>query len=135
MSSSALFLANAVMTVPFGVLGLAAPSFAFGQFGLTNIGPSTQVLIRGYAAAALGYGVLVVQLRLVPQAEWAVLWASAIFNLAETVLQGHAIRSKAGFNGMLWTTFLGHAVLGLWSVRLLLLTGKKNAATKDDKAK
>jgi hypothetical protein len=133
MSSNALFLANAALTVPFGVLGLAEPALAFGQFGLTNMGASTRVLIRGYAAAALGYGTLVMQLRSVPQAEWAVLWASAVFNLAEMALQGHAIQSNAGFNQVIWTTFLGHAFLGVWSVRLLL-TGK-NTATKNDKAK
>jgi predicted DNA repair protein MutK len=127
MSSSSLFLANAAMTITFGVVGLAAPAVTFGQFGLSNISEATQVLIRGYGAAALGYGILVLQLRSVPQAERAVLWASAIFNVAEVALQGHAIQSQAGFNNMVWTTFLGHTVLGIWSVVRLLPTGKKSA--------
>jgi len=110
------------MTVPFGVLGLLAPAFAFAQFGLNNLDAATLVLIRGYASAALGYGVLVWKLAAVPAAEFPLLVASAIFNGAEVAVQGHAIAlgAKAGFNGTIWTTFLGHGTLALWSLGALL---------------
>ena len=116
MSLANLFLANASLTIPFGVVGLVAPAFTFAQFGLVDIDVATQTLVRGYASAALGFGVVMWQLNDVPQAEHALLMASMVFNLAEAALQSHAVMSHAGFNNMVWTTLLSHGALGLWSV-------------------
>lgn len=81
------------------------------------------MLIRGYASAALGYGMLMWQLAAVPAAEHPLQVASAIFNGAEMVSRGQAIGLgvKEGFIGTLWTTFLAHTALTLWSLRALRL--------------
>ena len=127
-----LFVGNVCATLPFGVAAFLAPSFVFQQFGVT-LDAASQVVTRGYAAAALAYGFIMLQLRDVPEAEPTLLRASAIFNVAEVLLQGHAATAKtAGFNDMIWVTLLQHLVLGVWSVWLLLAHNKKSTTTKAD---
>ena len=132
MSLTNLFLANASLTIPFGVVGLVAPAFTFGQFGLVDIDVATKTLVRGYASAALGFGLVAWQLRDVPQAEHALLVASMVFNLAEAVLQSHAVASQAGFNNMVWTTLLSHGALGLWSVYKFISQLKNKTGKEKD---
>jgi hypothetical protein len=116
MSSTNLFLANAfIATLPFAIVGLINPAFAFSQFGLVEMEPYCLTLIRGYASSCLGYGILMWKLAETPEGEFGMLLASLFFNGAETLLQGHAIRTKAGFNTMIWSTFLMHGALGIWS--------------------
>ena len=126
MSSTALFLANAVLTAPFGILGLVAPGFAFGQFGLAEMDQATKTLIRGYASACLGYACVMFQLRSTTSANDALVFASTVFNVAETLLQAHALWIKAGFNNMVWTTLLSHFFLAVWSLRSLTTRSKTN---------
>jgi len=118
MSTSNLFLANAVATLPFGVVGYIAPAFTFAQFGLSiEDGTPEAALIRGYAATALGYGCMMAGLRdSQGQAQLIMVIASMLFNMAEFLLQGHAILENTGFKDMVWVTMLLHGVLAAWSV-------------------
>jgi len=113
--SSLLFLLNACLTLPVGVVGLFFPGFLFSQFG-ADLDPSCKALVRGYMSTLLGYGSMMAQLRSSNHVEYEFLVASAVFNLAETVLQMHAVVSKAGFNYMIWSTISAHGVLGVWSL-------------------
>lgn len=115
MSSSLLFLFNAVATVPVGIVGLLFPGFLFAQFGLTDIEPSSEVLIRGYMATCLSYGCIMGQLRK-SEHEYELLIASALFNVAETMIQIHAVLSDAGFSKMIWITVTQHGILAIWTL-------------------
>jgi hypothetical protein len=127
MSSSQLFLANAAMTLGFAVGGYVAPVFTFAQFGL-NLGPPEAALVRGYAAACLGYGSMMLGLKDLLPAEHVMIAASTIFNVAETLLQGHAIFANTGFSNTIWATFLGHSGLAVWSLWRLAGYKKKEEA-------
>lgn len=121
MSSSNLFSANAFLTLSFGAPGVLFPAFVFGQFGLTDLEGTTLSLIRGYAASCLGYGLAMLMLGKVVSAERGLLISSLVFNGTETMLQLHAVLVVDGFNSMIWTTLLSHAVLAVWSLKNVLM--------------
>jgi hypothetical protein len=129
MRSSKLFLANAFLTLSFGVPGILFPSFVFGQFGLTNLEDTTLTLIRGYASACLGYGVAMLLLGKVAAVERGLLVSSLVFNGTETMLQLHAAVAVDGYNSMVYGTLLSHLVLAVWTL-WNLVTGA-NKTNKD----
>lgn len=106
-----LCILSGVMTIPFGIVALLAPAFTFGQFGIMVEGAQTGI-VRGYGAAALGYGIVLVLLaaQADPVVRRAVLAGSVVFNAAEVALQ-LPLALGGQVSPMIWTTIAGHAVL------------------------
>jgi hypothetical protein len=110
-----LFIANAVLTLPFGVAGLIAPVAVFAGFGIA-LDSGAQLIARGYAATSIGYGCIYFLLRDNSDSGVikALLLASLLFNLIETVIQ-----SMGGAMGIaspaVWGTVLAHAIMSLFS--------------------
>ena len=59
-----------------------------------------------------------------PQVVKALTMASLVFNVAETALQTHAIVTNIGFNHMIYSTCIPHAILALWSFSLVMMPKK-----------
>jgi hypothetical protein len=128
-----LFLANAALTIPFGIIALVAPAFTFEVFGVQNIDFALQSIIRGYGSAALGYGIIMYQSQNIPHVHHrSFLVGSIAFNITEIILQGNVtLTPNSGINNMIWTTFLSHTFLGLWSLYYFLTFTVKPIATKE----
>lgn len=111
-----LFIANAVLTLPFGIAALIAPVAVFAGFGIA-LDPGAQLIARGYAATCIGYGCIFLLLRKNKSAEVtkALLSGSILFNLIETLIQGMAGMTGTASPGI-WGTVLAHAVMTLLSV-------------------
>ncbi len=115
-----LFLVNALLTLPFGIIALAIPGEIFSSFGVT-LDTGGQLIARGYAATLVGYGLVFWLLRANthPEVIRPLLIASAAFNAIETVIQ-----SAAAFNGtvppVIWSTIIPHFILTVISAYLLL---------------
>jgi hypothetical protein len=105
-----LFLVNALLTLPFGLVALFAPAAIFAGFGLT-LDPGGALVARGYAATCLGYGVVFLLLRKTtePAVTRALLAAAVIFNLVETVIQGTAAQAGTA-QPVIWVTVGAHAL-------------------------
>lgn len=127
-TSSNLFLANAIMTLFFGVTGSLAPLFLVEQYG-ASIDAFSQMIVRCYAVMSFAYGFAMLQLRTVAQAESTLVLMSTIFNVGLVVSHVHAHVTKAGLNNMIWVGLFQHLVLSLWSL-WILITNKKLAADK-----
>ena len=118
-----LFIANAVLTLPFGIVGLIIPGPVFALFGI-DLDPGGQLIARGYAATLLGYGTAFAVVRNAaadgqPTTLRGLLLASALFNLAETVIP--AIGGAGGLtSALVWVTVAAHGVIGILSVVALL---------------
>ena len=115
----ALFILNALLTFPFGVLALAVPSALFAHFGL-QLNASGELVARGYGATLVAYGVV---LYLAPQATdprstRPLLLSTVLFNVIEAVIQG-----IAGARGVAATVIFGsvaiHAVVAVLCVLAL----------------
>jgi hypothetical protein len=106
-----IYIANAALTLPFGVAALIAPATVFAGFGL-SLDAGGELIARGYAAACLGYGWLFWMLRKTnePAATRALLSAAVIFNLVETLIQGAAALG-GGVLPAIWGTVGAHAVM------------------------
>lgn len=52
-----IFLANSLLTLPFGIIALAIPGEIFSAFGIT-LDTGGQLIARGYAATLVGYGLV-----------------------------------------------------------------------------
>jgi hypothetical protein len=50
-----LFIVNTLLTLPFGVLALAAPSALFAQFGI-QLDAGGALIARGYGATLVAFG-------------------------------------------------------------------------------
>jgi hypothetical protein len=124
LSSSRLCIANAVLTVPWGVSGLAVPAPAFRVFGLKDLEDTTIPVIRAYGATALAYGIAMLLLRDKAkedkEVEKPLLISSSAFNCAQMGLQLHAVLNVAGFNNVVWVPVVAHGILALWSVKNLI---------------
>jgi hypothetical protein len=109
----ALFIANALLTLPFALAALAAPAPVFAQFGVV-LDPGGQLIARGYAATLLGYGLVIFLLRNTTDTGVirAFLLSMALFNAVEAVIQG-----VAGAQGVAASMIFGnvalHAVLAV----------------------
>jgi hypothetical protein len=133
-STNNLCLGNAFMTMTFGVGAFLAPATTVQVFVLDSVSEVTQSFIRGYAAATMGYGYLMVRLgsgKLSGSQRSTLLQASAIFNIMEVMLQTHAALTNDRFNSMIWVTNTMHLFLGAWSV-VLLLTGNGAGGAKSN---
>lgn len=118
---------NASLTFPFAVLAIAAPAFTFGQFGL-DVGPEGDGIVRGYGAAALGWGLVCLMLRQSTSLETvrAILLASLAFNGAEVAIQVPVAQSGIA-SDLIWVTICGHGATALASLAALALSWKQVA--------
>jgi hypothetical protein len=128
VSPNNLFLGNAFVTMTFGVGAFLAPTTVVQLFVLDRVNEVTKSFIRGYAAATMGYGYLMLSLGKSEKPSSAaqcstMLQASAIFNIMEVMLQTHAALTNDRFNNMIWVTNTMHLLLGAWSVWLLWTGG------------
>ena len=121
-----IFLANAILSLPFGVIGLAAPGPLFANFGV-SLDTGGQLIARGYAATLIGYGLLFFLLRNASDTPVvkALLIASVAFNLIEAIIQG-----VAGMNGVttsiIWGNVVVHGIFAVLSALLVFRLPKEN---------
>lgn len=111
-----LSIANAVLTVPFGIAALIAPAAVFSGFGI-ELDPGAELIARGYAATCIGYGLIFWLLRdnSFPNVTKALLLGSILFNLIEATIQcigGLAGTASPG----IWGTALAHSLMTLLSI-------------------
>jgi hypothetical protein len=110
-----LFIVNALLTFPFGVLALAAPVALFAQFGL-RLDAAAELIARGYGATLVAYGVVLFLERQSADGRTvrAFLLSMALFNSIEAVIQG-----VAGTQGVAAVMIFGnvaiHAVVAVLS--------------------
>jgi hypothetical protein len=115
-----IFIANAVLVLPFGIAALAAPGAVFAGFGLA-LDPGAQLIARGYAATSLGYGIVFLLLRNTTQGETAraLLAASTVFNLIEFLIQ--AVAGTTGIaSPAVWGTVVAHGIMTVLSALAFL---------------
>ena len=115
-----LLIANAVLTLPFGIAALISPGAVFSGFGI-SLDPGAQLIARGYAAACIGYGLVFLLLRGTPDTNVirVLFLASLFFNAIEAVIQGMA--GTAGVaSAAIWVTVAAHVVMALISVMALI---------------
>jgi hypothetical protein len=119
-----LLIANAALTVPFGIAALIAPTAVFSGFGIV-LDPGAQLIARGYAATCIGYGIIFFLLRenSLANVTKALLLGSILFNLIETIIQGIAGLSGTASPGI-WGTTLAHCIMTLLSVVAYLRQNK-----------
>jgi hypothetical protein len=111
-----LFILNALLTFPFGVLALATPAVVFAQFGL-QLDAAGELIARGYGATLVAYGVLLYLERQSANRRTVrpFLLSMVLFNSIEAVIQG-----SAGVQGVAATMIFGtvaiHAAMAVLSV-------------------
>ena len=111
-----LFVLNALLTFPFGVLALAAPVALFAQFGL-QLDAAGELIARGYGATLVAYGLVLYLERQStdPRTARPFVLSMALFNSIEAVVQG-----IAGAQGIAAALIFGnvtvHAVVAVLSV-------------------
>jgi hypothetical protein len=114
-----LFVLNALLTFPFGVLALAVPAALFAQFGL-QLDAAGELIARGYGATLVAYGlVLYLERRSADRRTVRpFLLSMVLFNSIEAVIQG-----IAGVRGIAAVIIFGnvaiHAVVAVLSVIVL----------------
>lgn len=108
-------IANAVLTLPFGIAALAAPAPVFAGFGVA-LDAGGQLIARGYAATCIGYGAvfLLSRANADPALGKALLIGSLLFNGIETAIQGMAGAAGTALPAI-WGTVIAHAVMTVLS--------------------
>jgi hypothetical protein len=117
-----LFLLNALLTLPFGVVALAIPGLLFAQFGL-QLDAAGILVARGYSATLIGYGVALFLMRgtVDPRTVQVLLSSLAIFNAIESIIQ-----SLAGLQGVAQPVILVNAALhGVVTVLCVVALSKR----------
>jgi hypothetical protein len=115
-----LAVANAVLVLAFAVPALFAPAAVFAPFGI-GVDAATAGIVRGYAAALIGFGILLLGLRGTadPGLARLAVFAMLAFNALEVVLQlDLALNGLAG--SAIWVTIAAHAALTAWAAALML---------------
>lgn len=131
MMQKPLHILNACLTIPFGIAAYLFPQAAFEPFGFA-LDATAIMLTKGYAAAALGYGLAFWFTRNIREsgesgAATGLIAASLAFNSLEALLQlPLAIEGVAG--APLWITGVSHALLALLSLAALLTQFRKQPA-------
>lgn len=144
-SSRMLFVANSIVTIAFGIVALWDPDWTAQQLGFqkNSYDVGHLILLRGYASACLGYGIIMLRLSNISNAKEGLLLASAAFNLAEIIVQGHHFigtttttennnkknQDHPNIQLDVLPTLIYHGLLFLWTIVLLLQTKEKLAAT------
>jgi hypothetical protein len=111
-----LFILNALLTFPFGVLPLATPATLFAQFGL-QLDAAGQLIARGYGATLVAYGAVLYLFRQSADGRTVrpFLLSMVLFNSIEAVIQG-----SAGVQGIAAKVIFGnvaiHAAVAVLSV-------------------
>jgi hypothetical protein len=108
-----LFVVNALLTFPFGLLALAAPAAVFAQFGL-ELDAAGALIARGYGATLVAYGSVLYLMRHSADRRTVkpFLLSMALFNAIEAVIQG-----VAGMQGVAAPIIFGNvAIHGLVAV-------------------
>lgn len=102
-----LILVNAVLTLPFGIVALWAPTPVFAQFGV-QLDAGGALIARGYGATLVAYGIALALLRdeTEPRVLRALLLSMVAFNVIEAVIQG-----MAGMNGVASSAVYGNVVV------------------------
>lgn len=115
-----LFVVNAILLLPFGVMALIMPEGVFAQFGVT-LDPAGALIARGYAATSVGYGLALLLARRTtdPDVIRGFLVSMVVFNAIEAIIQG-----AAGMQGLAQPVIYGnvavHGAAALWAAVLLL---------------
>ena len=112
----ALFIVNALLTFPFGVLALAAPAALFAQFGL-RLDAAAALIARGYGATLVAYGVVLFLERQSTDGRTvrAFLLSMVLFNAIEAVIQGIA-GTQGVAAAIIFANVAIHAVVAVLSV-------------------
>ena len=102
-----LLIINTLLTLPFGVVALAAPVEVFAQFGL-SLDPGGALVARGYSATLIAYGLSLWMLRGTTDATTTrvLLISVVVFNAVEAVIQG-----VAGAQGIALPVIFGNVAL------------------------
>lgn len=111
---------NAVLTIPFGIGAYIAPQQVFAPFGF-SLDATGITLTKGYASAALGFGLVCWFTRNASEASASrgLMLASLAFNAMEAALQlPVAIQGIA--KAPIWVTAVSHAILGVLSLVAIL---------------
>jgi hypothetical protein len=110
-----LFVVNALLTFPFGVLALLAPADLFAQFGL-QLEAGAALIARGYGATLVAYGVVVYLERGTADRRTIrpFLVSMVLFNAIEGVIQGIA-GAQGIATAMIFGTVAIHAVVAVLS--------------------
>jgi len=118
-----LFIINALLTIPFGILALIAPEALFLKFGM-DLPPAGVLVARGYAATLISYGLVLFLMRNTTDrsALKAFLYSMAIFNLIETIIQGIA-GTRGVANAMIWGTAVTHS--GIFALCVIAIARRK----------
>lgn len=116
----AVFLLNAILTLPFGVIAMVSPGGAFQAFGIV-LDPVVHPVVRGYAAACLGYGLVMLLLRDVKDngTAFALLVGSLVFNALEVAVQ-LPLALGGGASPAIWGTIVGHGIAAVMSLAALV---------------
>ncbi len=106
-----LFIANAILTIPFAIGGLLAPATIFAPFGIT-LDAGGVLIARGYASTLMAYGILLFMSRNTSDAKAlnAFLVSMTIFNLLEFTVQLLAFLQKVAAAPIL-ATVIAHGIL------------------------
>lgn len=116
----AVFLINAILTLPFGVVAMVAPGAAFDGFGIA-LDPAAHPVVRGYAAACLGFGLVMLLMRDARDdgTAFALLVGSLVFNGLEVAIQ-LPLGLSGGAGPAIWGTITGHGIAALMSLAALV---------------
>jgi hypothetical protein len=115
-----LFILNAALALPFGILCLLFPMAVFTGFGLT-LDEAGQLVARGYAVTCIAYGTIFWLSRGVKDkgVSRSLLIGSILFNILEVLIQTPPALSGA-VSPAIWVTIMAHAGVGVLSVQQFL---------------
>ena len=121
-----LFLANTLLTLPFGIIALAIPAGIFAGFGV-ELDRQGQLIARGYAATLVGYGLVFWFFRnaTLPEITRPLLLAALAFNAIEAIVQGMAAMAGTA-QPMTWSSVILHSILTIGCVIALQSTKVTN---------
>jgi hypothetical protein len=122
-----LFIANAILTIPFAIGGLLAPAPVFAPFGVT-LDAGGALIARGYASTLMAYVILLFMSRNTSDAKalTAFLVSMTIFNMLEFAVQLLAFLQKVAAAPILATVIV-HGILTILCA-LALTKHTKSAA-------
>jgi len=119
-----LFILNAALALPFGLICLLFPMAVFTGFGLT-LDEAGRLVARGYAVTCIAYGAIFWLSRDVTDKGFSrsLLIGSILFNILEVLIQTPPALSGS-VSPAIWVTIIAHATVGALSVVQFLKSPK-----------